>query len=225
MKSLLALLALGLLAVGAAACGGSGSSKNAASASRVSSQSTTVATNPPDTASPAVASRPPHPFTVPKATRRDLEKYDRDEDDYVHVPDDNNPAPTGFTAASPSDKQAITALVKRYYAAALAGDGARGCSMFSAQFAKAIPLDYGKLGPAFLRRAKRTCPGVMSVYFTHEHTKLAREVPRMAVVRVSVNGNQGVAFLRFGALHERGITEIREGGAWKISAVLDGELE
>lgn len=220
-------LMLALLGVGITACGGSNSSNNAASTSRLPSGSTasSVATQPRDTTSPAVASPPATPAPIHKLTRRDLAKYDRDEDDYIHVSDDNNPSPPGYVTASRSDSQAITALVKRYYSAALKGDGASGCSMIDSSFVKAIPLDYGKLGPPYLRRAAGTCPAVMSLFFKHEHRTLAGEVPRLGVARVSVNGTQGVAFIRFGRLHERSISLMREGNAWAIASVLDGELE
>lgn len=220
MKSLFALLALGLLCVGVTACGGSGkSASTSAGASAVSSTGTTTV----DTTSPAAAPATPAANRNPTPSRRQLEKYDRDEDDYMNVPDDHNSAPPGYVPANAADKQAIMALVKRYYAAALAGDGARGCSMIDPGLVKAIPLDYGKLGAPYLRRAKGTCPAVMSLMYRHEHRLLAREVPQLKA-RVSVDGNQAVAILRFG-LHERGIAEVREGGAWKIAAVLDGELE
>src|SRR5690349_3149958 len=96
MKSLLALLALGLLCVGIAACGGSSKPESGSANSASASTGTTVHV---DTTSPAVASPSAHPDPVRKVSRRDLEKYDRDEDDYIEVPDDHNPAPVGFTPA------------------------------------------------------------------------------------------------------------------------------
>lgn len=224
MKSLLAL-ALGLLCLGFAACGGSSKTEGApASANSQVSPPSGTATHV-DTTSPAVASNVEPRVIGSTPTRHDLEKNDRDEDDYTKVPDDHNPSPAGYVAAGPADARAITALVKRYYAVALAGDGAKGCSMFTPTFVQAIPLDYGKLGPVYLRRAAGTCPAVMSLLFRHEHHKLSGEIPRMQVVRVSVHGTQGVAFLRFGRLHERSISELREGRKWRIASVLDGELE
>lgn len=222
MKALLALIALGMVGIALTACGSSSSSENAASASRASS---TTATHPPDTTSPAAPSNFGPPSTGPEPSRRELEKYDRDEDDHTNVADDNNPNPAGYVAAKPADARAITSLVGRYYAAALAGDGAKGCSMFKPTFVQAIPLDYGKLGPVYLRHVAGTCPAVISALFRHEHRKLSGEVPRMRVVRVSVDGAQGVAFLLFGRLHERFISVLREGRIWRIAAVLDGELE
>lgn len=221
MKSLLALLALGLLCVGVAACGGSSKAEGGSAGSAAAS---TGATAHVDT-SPAVASHPVHILPAPKASRSDREKYDRDEDDHIHVADDHNSMPPGFTPADSADKRAITTLVKRYYAAALRGDGVGGCSLIDVGLVKAIPSDYGKLGPSFLRRAAPNCPAVMSLYYKHEHGTLSHEVPRMQVARVSVKGDQGVAIMRFGSLHERFITQLREHGHWMIAAVLDGELE
>lgn len=221
MKSLLAL-ALGFLCLGFAACGGSGKT-DGASANSPASSNTETATHA-DTTSPAVASNVEPLITTPKATRREREKHDRDEDDQTRVPDDHNPIPAGYVKAGPTDTRVIAALVKRYYAVALAGDGAKGCSMFSPTFVQAIPLDYGKLGPAYLRRARGTCPAVMSLLFRHEHRALSTEIPHMRIVRVAVDGAQGVVFLLFGRLHERSISVRQAGGAWTIASVLDGEL-
>lgn len=220
MKSLLALIALGLLGAGVTACGGSSSANNAGSASHVSSTTTTHI----DTTSPAAPSSAVT-YTRIRASRSDREKYDRDEDDYIHVPDDNNPSPLGYVTAAAADAQAVSKLVNRYYGAASKGDGASGCSMMEPSFVKAIPLDYGKLGPSYLRHAAGTCPAVMSLLFKHEHAQLARGVPQMHIVRVSVKGEQGIAILRFGRLRERFISVIREGSTWRIASVLDGELE
>jgi hypothetical protein len=226
MKS---LLAFGLLGVGIAACGGSSSSNNAAPASHISSGG--------PTAGPAASSSSAAPSVTtthladpnlppPQPSQRDRERLDRDEDDYIHAPEDHNKTdPPGYVLASPADTRAITALVKRYYAAALAEDGARGCSMFPPSFTKGIPLDYGKLGPSYLKRAAGTCPAVMSLFFKHEHRQLASEVPQLEVVRASINGTQVSVILRFGRLRERFISVLREGNVWRIAGLLDGELE
>lgn len=213
---------LALFAVYVCGCGGSGSHDNTASTSSLASGSETA--EHPDITSPANATPSRSTAPVPKPTRRELEKRDRDEDDYVNLPDDDNPSPVGYVLADSSDRKAITALVKRYYAVALKEDGASGCAMFPPIFAKAIPLDYGKLGPSYLRRAAGTCPAVMSLLFKHEHRTLAREVPQMKVVRVSLGGDRGAAFIRFGPLHERFIVVQRENNTWTIAGVLDGEL-
>lgn len=219
MKSLPALLALGLLVLWTTACGSSG--HKTASSSSVSS-STTTQVKP---TNGAVASAPAPGSATPNASASARERHDRDEDDYAKGIDDTNPAPAGYVTAGTADSKAITALVKRYFGAASSGDGARACSMINKGLVKAIPLDYGKLGPSYLRHAAPNCPAVMSLYFKHEHRALSREVPRMQVPRVSVHGDEGVAFLRFGRLHERFISEVRQGGVWKIGAVLDEELE
>ncbi|MGN6372802.1 MAG: hypothetical protein ACTHM1_07405 [Solirubrobacteraceae bacterium] len=219
MKSLPALLAFGLLVLWTAACGSSKS--NTASPSNVSSAVTTQV----KPTNGAVPSSPTSGFVASNASARDRERHDRDEDDHTTVPDDHNPAPAGYVTASAADAKAITALVKGYFAAALSEDGARACSMIDKGLVKAIPLDYGKLGPSYLRHAAPNCPAVMTLYFKHEHRTLSREVPGMRVPRVSVHGGEGIAFLRFGRVHERFISEFRNGSAWKIGAVLDEELE
>jgi hypothetical protein len=219
MRSLLALVALGLLGVGVAACGGSHSTRVTPAVHVSAATDTHPDTSP---AAPSPVSPSQHALT---ATARDRARYDRDEDDYVHVPDDNNPSPPGYVTASSADGRAATAVVRRYYADALKGDGAKGCLLITPSFVKGIPVDYGKLGPSYLRRAASTCAAVMSLLFKHEHSLLAHEVPVMRIVRVSVSGVQGLVFMRFGPLHERFISLARQGNAWTIASVLDGEAE
>lgn len=229
MKPLLALVALGSLGMTVAACGGSGSTDKPGTAARTSA-ATAIAphtgethvhvTNRPAVASPEKPLPPP-----PKPTRADRERVDRDEDDYLRMPDDHNSNPPGYVNAGPAVTRAVSAVVKRYYSVALKGDGAASCSMFLPTMAQAVPLDYGKLGPSYLRHAASNCPAVMSLLFKHEHSRLAWEVPQMHIVRVSMQGQRADAFLRFGRLHERVIPLWREGSSWRFASVLDGELE
>ena len=101
-------LVLALFAVDVYGCGGSGSHDNAASTSSLASGSETVEHA--DIMQFAYACSSLDPVHVPKPTRRELEKRDRDEDDYVNLPDDNNPSPVGYVLADSSDRKAITAL-------------------------------------------------------------------------------------------------------------------
>lgn len=155
-------------------------------------------------------------------------QVDADKDNDVlaapHDDTNNNKELDYGQAASPADRQAITALVKRYYAAAKAGDGANACALLYSTFAEAVPEDYGEQpGPRYLRGGK-TCAAVVTLLFEHLKSQLAVEVPLLEVTRVRLKQHQGYAILSFGSLPEREIPVAREGHTWKIRGLLDREL-
>jgi hypothetical protein len=207
MKPLLALLAAMLLGVGAAACGSTSRKTNSTTQASVST-----------------------PTSVPAATSttQDYTKADADKDNDIGAPDDdtNNNSVVAFGhAANTSDKRAIVTLVKRYYAAALAGNGTQACSMIYSTLAEAIPEDYGisPPGPSYLKGGT-TCPAVMVLLFKHFHDKLAIQVPLLKVSGVRLKEHHGQAILAFGKMPERELSVAREGNVWKVQALLDNEL-
>ena len=154
VKSLLAALAVVLLGAGVSACGGASTDAHPASSS-VASNSTTDSTTAP----------------APADTKTD---GDRDND-IIGAPydDKNNNRDLNFGhAASAAEQMAIMALVKRYYATALAGDSAKACSIIYSTLAEAVPEDYGQPpGPLYMRGAK-TCPTALTLFFKHFHAQL-----------------------------------------------------
>jgi hypothetical protein len=212
MKPLLALFAIGLLSVGATACGGAskgtGGADHASSNAAVTDAGTATSTS---TATPSL----------------DFRKADGDKDNDIGAPGDdrNNNSVLDFAhAAGPSDRQAIAALIKRYYAAALAEDGAKACSMLYSTLAEAVPEDYGTPSGGQPYMQGTTCPAVMTLLFKHFHDRLTVELPKLEVTRVRLEEHHGLAVLAFGTMPEREIQVAREGHAWKIEALLDSEL-
>lgn len=166
-----------------------------------------------------------------RATRRpgvpEYAAIDRDRDNDVEVTGDdtahNQLVRSGRPASEP-DRRSIVALLRRYYAAALAGNGTRGCSLLYSPLAESVPSTYGS-GPAGLPYAHgSTCEAVMRRLFEHFHVRLAAETPKLAVRRVLLDEHHGVAVVAFGALPERQIPVIREGRAWRVAALIDQEL-
>jgi hypothetical protein len=211
MRPLVALLAVVLLSLSASACG---ASKNATSVSQTSS-TVEAPSNVAPTATTTSSSHEPN--------------NENDNDDHrrlkVPVDDTNNGTIRAYGhAASAADTRAVTSLLKRYYAIALAGEGAKACTMIVPSLVKAIPLDYGQFGAPYLHGAK-TCAAVMSRLFKHEHRQLAAEIPHMKLLSLRLGGNQGLVLLGFGRMSERQITVIRPGGTWKLAVLLDGEVE
>jgi hypothetical protein len=217
MRSLLVLLTAALLSVGAVACSSSG--KSSASSTRSSlSPSATVATT---TTGATTASTNTGP--APAET-----KADADKDNDVGAPNDdtnNNSVLNYGSEASPADKRAVAAVLKRYYALAAADEGTEACAMLDEVLSEAVAEDYGKgsAGPSYLK-AGTSCPQVMDLLFVHYRNQLAVELPKLEVARVRLIGHRGFAILHFGRLPEREISVVREGHVWKLGELLDSEV-
>jgi hypothetical protein len=149
--------------------------------------------------------------------------YKKSEEGLYQDKDDNGIVDYGHLASATDDK-AVTALVKRYYTAAVAGDGASACSMIIPSFARAVPEDYGRAtGPTYLRGGK-SCPAVMSLLFKHSHQQLAAGATTLEVTGVRVSGNQGFALLGSRVTPASDIPVQREAGAWKVDALIGNAL-
>jgi hypothetical protein len=215
MRKLPIALAAGLLGVGVAACGGTGSGP--ASSAHSSVASATVHTETVSTV----------PTYAPPARVKTEVDADKDNDGGGLSGDEKNNTRTldeFGRLANASDTRAIAALIKRYYTAALAEDGAKGCSMLYSTIEESVPEDYGTSPPSqpYLRGA--TCRAVLTLLFKHYHPQIALEYPKLEVVAVHLRERQGVAVLRFGKLPERELPVGREGHTWKLKALIDGEL-
>lgn len=201
-KRLAGLLVITLLCVGFDACGDA--SKDVRSSSHTALKPTTTAAM-----SGAIVSNPtPHPTAKP----------DNDGDG-----DNGNDDDRWGSAASSTDRRAVVALVKRYYAVAAAGDGAQGCALIYSLLAEEIPELYGEPpGPPSLRGG--TCAVVMSKVYRQKHRQLVAKVAMIDVIGVRVKRLRGLALLRFKGGPERDIPVHREHRAWRIAALLDGGL-
>jgi hypothetical protein len=189
MRSLLMLFAVTLLGFGASACGSS--SRDATPASRPTSDISTGAGTV-TTASASKTGRPPE--------------------------DDNHIATYGHEATEP-DKREITALVKRYYEAAVADDGARACSLIYSPLAKSIPEDYGQVpGPHAIRH--KTCAVVLSKIFKQLSGQTTADLGETRVTGVRLKGSQGFVQLSSKAVPTGRIFVEREHGSWKIGGLI-----
>lgn len=238
MKLTFVLLATALLSSGILACGGTG--KGASSESPTSSNAVTAGV-----ATGASLHPGSNPTIIPDtaATRGYLNdgdhdhigdpdgdnSHDNDKDAYYdYKPDDNGNYHDSDDlvviqygrAASAAQARAITAVVKRYYATAAAGDGAAACSQLVPSLVKATPVVYGQFGAFYLRGAK-TCPGVTARLFKHFHGQLAHPVH---VTSVRVQGDNGLALFGSRTMPASYMTLMREGGAWKITRILGSPL-
>jgi hypothetical protein len=195
MRSLLTLPSIALLGLGLSACGNAGKRTGSASVSSSSAAATT----------PAQSHLP---------TDSD---NDNDNPGNSRYDSDDSPVLYFGHAASAMDGRAIAGLVKRYYAAGAAGDGATACSLIYSLLAESVAEEYAQ-SPAL--RGK-TCVKVMSKLFKQRHRELAGDIAGLKLTRVRVGGDRGLALLRFGSTRERRVLVRRERGAWKMDVLLD----
>jgi hypothetical protein len=125
--------------------------------------------------------------------------------------------------ASPADKQAITALVNRYYAAAAADDGATACSLIYSPLSESVAEDYGQ-APAPASLAGKTCEVVMSKLFRQVPGQPSAVLATTVVTGVRVKGRKAFALLRSKAMPEGDVPLQRELGIWKIGTLIGGPL-
>jgi hypothetical protein len=235
MRSLFGLFAIALISVCLTACGGAG--KGAGSAPRASSHAAAARETPATMPATTPASEPPGlhglrgdeddddtPGNHTTDTSHDNDAdFDNDskasESKAYHDSDDGRIANYG-QAADAADSRAVTALVKRYYAAAAASDGARACALMYSIFAEAIPEDYGRgAGPRISRG--NTCAVVMSKLFKHNHGRLAGAI---VVTGVRVSANQGRALIGSETIPASYLFVKRERGIWKVDALFGQPL-
>jgi hypothetical protein len=125
-------------------------------------------------------------------------------------------------AATPAEERSVAGLVRRYYAAAAAGDGAQACRLLVPLTAESVVEDDGR-SPSL---RGRTCTVVMSKLFKLQHRTLAGKSAALEMFAVRIKGNRGLALLEFPEIHEvRQLGLRRVAGTWRIVDLLDGIIE
>jgi hypothetical protein len=144
---------------------------------------------------------------------------DSDSDKYGSEPD--NESEVFGRPAGAVDSRAVRRLLKRYYAAAAAGDGAEGCRLLYVPIAESVAEDLGaSTGPAGLRG--NSCAAVLSKLFKRSHGHWSADSATLRVAAVRVQGNRGVARLSFhGNRTARYVLAHRERGGWKLALLQD----
>jgi hypothetical protein len=117
------------------------------------------------------------------------------------------------------DRRQMTAVLKRYYAAAAAEDGVEACALMYSLFAEEVPEDES---PAALRG--QSCATVAASLFKQRHRELVADNATFRVTLVRVSGRRGLALLKFGNRPERDIRMHREGHRWKVEELLDSGM-
>jgi hypothetical protein len=230
IRPLLILLAVAVLSVGVCACGSTGKNRHLAS-HRLSSanESSVTPTQLPVEHSPQGYLNDGDHDRVGDEDGDNNNDVDNDapwdykpanhENGRYHDSDDRSVLTYG-RAASIADRLSISALVTRYYVAASRSDGQGGCSMLPSNLVRAIPGDYGELGPSYLRGG-RTCVVVLTTLFKHFHGEL---IAPIKVTSVRVAGDHAYALLASATLPASYVTLQREGAVWRINELLGNQL-
>lgn len=120
--------------------------------------------------------------------------------------------------ASRNEVKRISALIRRYYAAAAAKNGLTACSMLYLATARSVAEEEGR---RFGMRGSK-CAAVMSRIFEQHHRLLIAEMTSLKVLRVRTDGVNGLLLLRFGHRARPREQSVRRVGAeWKIARSLD----
>lgn len=210
MRSPFALLMVVLLGLGLTACGNS-----SGSASRTSFDAITAAG---DTSSGKVAS-------TTSSGGFSKSDGDKDNDDDPHgnrsVENDDRALLVSYGSdVSGPDMQAVTTLVKSYYTAATAEDGAKACALLSPSLAAGVAG-----GPGRSADGANSCASTVAALFKQQHNQLlADDVATMGVTEVRAKGNLGLAVLGFKRMPEGEVLIERDAGVWKIDSLLANNM-
>jgi ketosteroid isomerase-like protein len=118
-----------------------------------------------------------------------------------------------------AERAAIGQVVKTYYRAASAGDGAAGCVLLAQPLASSLPPSQASHG------SRQTCPQSLSRLFAAQRSHLvAEDAPTMVLTGVHVHGDVAFVTLGFRAMPEGELLLQREGRDWKLNALFDSGL-
>lgn len=118
-------------------------------------------------------------------------------------------------AASRALGRTITTLVERYYAAAVAGNGAGACAYLTARLASLVPVVYGQNQQA----ETNNCAATLGIVFKRYHSQLLG----VRVTGVRVSGNEAHVLLGSTVTRASFVIVQREGREWKLAQVLGSE--
>lgn len=161
-------------------------------------------------------------FTTGKKEDNDAD-FDNDSAELIpkgHYDEDDTSVRLYGHAASAGEGPALTAIVKRYYAAAAAADGVAACSLITPVLVRAIPEDYGK-PPGLPYMRGKTCAVVMTHLFMHSHRRLAG---RIRVTGVRVQGDRAYVLIGSHTAPAVYVNVERVGGVWRIAGLLGSSL-
>jgi hypothetical protein len=202
LRMSLACVVLALSAIGASACGSTSKSSSSHSATANVAASTGLAS---------------------ARSQRD-EDNDIDTRGMGSVDPDRDAVILYGRSADSADRRQITGLVKRYYTAAAAGEGAKACTMLNPLTAESFVEDHRPgQGPSSLQG--NTCAQVLSKLFKQRHQELLEDVASFRIGVVQLRGNYGLVLAPFLPAREMQLFVYHHGGTWTMDVALDNGSE
>jgi hypothetical protein len=119
--------------------------------------------------------------------------------------------------ATAAESRELTLLIRSYYMAARAYDGASACRMIYSKLANSAVGDFG--APSGL--SGKTCASLMTQLLERDRRELQ---PIREVRDIRVEGDHASAMLRFASMSDRHAMFLREHGVWKLDLLLPVEL-
>lgn len=121
--------------------------------------------------------------------------------------------------AAASDTEAIASIVRRYYSALGAGNGGGACELLSASIAGMIVRTFGS-SPALHGKG---CGTILQALFKSGPARVSLR-KGVEVTAVRVNGDRAFALLHGPTISSGEIPMLREGGSWKVNALMGSSL-
>lgn len=131
--------------------------------------------------------------------------------------------------ASAAERLAVSDLVKRYYVAAAATDGAAACRLIARDVISgrnltlSIPAPYASVAVAALFRRK-TCASVETRLFKLEEARFKATLPRIEVASLRIGRGRGLAIVISKEVPERVVDVLYTSAGWMVNGLLDDEL-
>jgi hypothetical protein len=125
-------------------------------------------------------------------------------------------------APSRAERTEMVSLVRNYYSAAVAENGAKACALLAPFLAESVAEEYGHT----VGVSGRTCATVVSKIFKLRHAELVVKNATLKLPDMRAEGDKGIAILEFPAIAEvRKVNERRVNGKWRMLNVLDTIIE
>jgi hypothetical protein len=155
----------------------------------------------------------------------DIDPEDGDSDYPVRssylFPDTDDEVTLDGRSPDASERGAIAAVVRAYYAAAAAENGTLGCSLLTSSLAASAVEDYGSTGASAALRGAKTCAALLSALFRNSHQELAGPVEIFAV---RASGAEAHVVLTSRTLRASSIELARQAGHWRVQELLGSPL-
>jgi hypothetical protein len=152
--------------------------------------------------------------TASQTVKRDRDNDADNNDDDAHILDYGH-------APSATDREQLTSLVSRYYAAAAAEDGGKACSMLYPLLSETVAEEQNSTGSH-----RTACATAVTKIFKQRHQLLVGDSNTLKFYLIRVGGEKALTLVSFATAPEvRQLLERRVDGTWKIAALLDTILE